>query len=652
MPKSHFHYSLLSNFLIVTASYFIITTALIFLTYPIAASDVYNQEILNLKLKAIVSLELSSMTFNEVPGLYFLYDKFTAKRFQWVAKSEEEVTKLRTIHQYYGFQRVFYGTKQFRDVIMNEMVNLDQLDIYQGSHNWTEEEITKSQLLTSDGKFHDPDIANFFVAEYLHEKIFKPTGSATDDEVEIHLRLLFHILTDDFARRPILDEFIMSMVKDLKEPVFSDQIRMIMKYRFKYLLDTFLPNEIKDVDKILTVFERDREIIENLWGTDQNRPYFLRFFKYLSAPEKIKELKDIANKHFEIEAALDYGTSSDTSSQIGNSSSITKYTISNIFQGHNQKLNIIYLIHYHKEENFTQQLLEVTQTSISNQTLSQLNNTSKFLDFVDQSSLTRDEKREFYLAHCYDLISNTRNGTSLMTLWNRFEKLFTANELKEIITKKDDAFNQTLLFFLPSHSDFTYVQNFLGLTRRYLNHHEIRDFLDQRSPINRDSFLSRYLRLTNDVEIFESCWNFARRFMNHDELQDMLFGRNEQNFLQKIAGKADIFSYGMDIMAEFYTPDEIRESLMGKDERNETILVWIVQSREVKPVVKAVNYLRDIFKDHMDMLKDLLKTKDLYGKSLFENYRDKFYKHRLEPIKELAKEMLSEQEVEELGVDG
>jgi hypothetical protein len=271
---------------------------------------------------------------------------------------------------------------------------------------------------------------------------------------------------------------------------------------------------------------------------------------------------------------------------------------------------------------------------------------------VDQSSYSVTEKREFYLANSFDLISNARNGTKLMELWNRIEKYFSNDELKGIITQKETGYNHTQLFLLPSHGDQSYVETFLNLTKIYLNEDEIKEFLNQRHPISQQSFITRFMIIIRKAEILEVCYNFTKEYLTHDELKKLLFDEYDTPFIQKIAGNPEVFEFCIGILSEFYTKDEIIVMLMATDDNNDNILFRTISSgNKYNRKYHIADYLRKAFKDHPDKLRKLFRARDVYGQTVFGRFKDPWHKYTVETFLKLAKEIFTSEEIEELYKD-
>lgn len=615
----------------------------------------FENQILELQIKAITSTELSSMTFNEIPSLFYLYENLTNKRFESIHKNNsKKFEEFRKVHQYYAIKNLFYSLK-LSDIIMIERFNAEDLDVISKKPNWTDHEVTKYGLLGKEKEvtkyqfwkkefiFHEKALADFYIAQYFYDNLIHPKDYPSDDEMELRIRFFLHVTSDNYNRKPLTNEFITKMIEDQNEDIFNDQVRMIMRYKFKYLLDRFLPDNLDRVESVSELFKKDKEILENLWGIDDNQPYFLRFFRFLSSYDTFYKLKDIAEKFFIIESQF-----------VTNSTfnSTQKLHAENIFRGKNQILSVLYRIYEKKNENFTKDILDVTKYQVSDDILKKLIQEKNFLDFVDTSSFTVTEKREFYYANSYNMISVGRNHTGLMQFWARLKKYFNDNELKWFITQKETSYNHTQLFLLPSHSDTSYVETFLNLTKFYLNNEEIRDYLVQKNPISKDTFITRYIILIRTVDILEMCYNFSRGYLNHDELKELMFTKNPTNLINIMSGNSVAFKFYMKILSEFYTKDEILDMLQKTDEYNDTILIRIVASgNKYNRRNDMANYLRNVYKDDHDKLRNLLGARNNAGQTVFGRFQNLYDKDRLEPFLELAKEIFTAEEIEELYKD-
>jgi len=612
---------------------------------------------MELKIKAITSVELSSMSFNELPSLFFLYENLVNKRFESIHKNDRrKFEEFKKVHQYHAIKSSFYSLK-LRDVIMIESFNAENLEILSKKVNWTEREITKYGFLGKEKQgtnyqlsiikrkkefiFYEPALADFFIAQYFYDNLVHPKDHPSDDEVELRIRFFLHIIVDKYDTKHLTNEFITGMIEDQNGEIFSDQVRMLMKYRFKYLLDRFLPDQLDFVEKVTKMFSKDEEILGNLWGINDNQPFFIRFFRFTSSGGFIHDLKAVAEKFFRIGA--------DSQANTNLTSNATKLQAENIFRGKNQVLNVLYRIHAKKDENFTKDILDVTKYEVSDEVLTKLSQEKNFLDFVDTSSFTTAEKREFYLANSFDLISNNRNGTDLLKLWHRIEKYFSNDELKEIITQKETDYNRTQLFLLPSENDHSFVETFLNLTKIYLSKDEIKDFLNQRHPISQQSFINRYMIIIRKFEILEMNYNFAKEYLTHDELKKLLFDHNDTPYIHKMSANKITFKFFMKIVSELYTKDEIMDMLMETDEYNHNIIYQMVETgNKYNKRHDVADYLRQTFKDHQDKLEELFTARDESGQTVFGQFTSSWYKDGFEPFLELAKEIFTPEEIEEL----
>ncbi|XP_070504705.1 uncharacterized protein [Chironomus tepperi] len=599
-------------------------------------------EILDLKIKAIVSVELSSMTFNELPSLFFLYENLVNKRFESINKNDQKkFEEFRKVHQYHAIKGSYYSLK-IRDVFLNKMFDAEGLEIISNKINWTDNEVTKYGFLKKvtevnpwnrEFEFHESALTNFFISQYIYDNLIHPKDQPSDDEMELRLRFFFSTIADKYDLRPLTNEFIMGMIEDQNGEIFNDQVRMVMKYRFQYMFDRILPYEVEKVEKLSKVFSKDPEILKNLWRVDDNQPYFLNFFRFTTSSDKVYKLKEIAEKYFTTEPDL---------------TNSTKLHAENIFRGKNQILTVLYRINEKRDEQFKKDILNITKYEVSDEILAKMNQEKNFLDFVDSSSYSTTEKREFYLENSESFINNARNGTNLLLIWRRLQKYFNVNELKSILIEKDKDFNYTHFFMLPSHSDQNYVETFLNLTKFYLSKDEIREVLSQRSPIDNESFIIKYISIVNDVRIFEINYNFTKDYFNHEQLLDMLFGKDPVSFIKKVTGNKAIFTFCMHLMTEYYTDDDIREMLMHTDENNTTILFWTVTSASYKKRDDVVNYLKEIFKGREDKLKELFRIRNSQKETVLGSFTRDYYSHELEPIMDLAKELFTQEEIEEL----
>ncbi|CAG9810140.1 unnamed protein product [Chironomus riparius] len=608
-------------------------------------------QIQELKIKAITSVELSSMSFDEIPSLFFLYENLVNKRFESVQKNNpKKFEEFRKIHQYYAIQNSFYSLK-LRDVMVVESFNAADLDIISNKVNWTENEIISYGFLGKQKEvpkyyikremiFHEESLADFFIAQYFYDNLIHPKDHPSDDEMELRIRFFLHVTSDSYDSKPLTNEFIIGMIEDQNGEMISDQIRMLMKYRFRHLLDRFLPNQLSFVEKVTKMFSKDEEILGNLWGINDSQPYFLRYFRFLSSNDKVYNLKNIAEKFFII------GTESNLTSNS------KKLQADNIFSGKNQILNVLYRIYEKRNENFTNDFLEVTKYQVSDDIMSKLKQERNFLDFVDSSSYSATAKREFYLSNSFNMISSTRNKTELMHFWSRLKLHFNNHELKWFITQKETSYNQTQLFLLTSHGDVSYVEAFLNLTKTYLSRDEIKELLIQRSPVSQESFITRYMIIIRKTEILELNYNFAKEYLTHDELKNLIFNNNPAEFIHKMSGNKKIFKFFMDALPEFYTINEILDMLMATDEYGSNIIFNMVTSgNKYNRRNDVVVYLKDVFKDHQDKLKELLAARNNVGQTVFGRFKDSYDKDGLGPFLELAKEIFTEKEIEELYKD-
>ena len=584
-----------------------------FLHQSTCSASKLDDQILESKIKAIASVELSSMSFNELPSLFFLYENLVNKRFESVHKKDRsKFEEFKKVHQYNAIKSSFGSLKEVRDALTTEMFNAENLEIINKKINWSESDATKYGFLSAvpekirktwgDFKFKEPALADFFIAQYFYDNIVQPKGEVSDDEMELRIRFFIHI----------------------------------MNYKFKYLLDRISPQDLNHLKRLSKIFSKDKEILSNLWGINDSHPYFLRFFKFPNSNDDVYDLKEIAENFFKIEADTNLNSNS------------TKLQAENIFRGKNQVLNVLYRIREKNDEIFTKAILEVTKYEVSDETLTKLNQTENFLDFVDTPSFTVPEIREFYLANSFNLIRDAENGTDLLVIWRKIHKYFNINEHMNILTAKDIAHNYTHLFSLPSHDDQSYVETFFNLTKFYFKKDKIKEFLVQRAPINHKSFITEYISIAHDVKIFEINYNFAKAYLDHEQLKNLLFDNDPVPFVFKVAENCEIFKFCMNIMTEFYTEDEIRALLMQTDENNANVLFRAVLSRDHMGYRPVADYFKDIFKGHEDMLRTLFRTRTDLGETVLGFYNRSHHQKQIKPFLDLAKELFTKEEIEEL----
>jgi len=587
------------------------------------------------------------MSFNELPSLFFLFENLVNKRFESVTKNDRsKFEEFRKVHQYHAIRIKFYSLK-LRDVVMLlEDFNAEDLEIISNHVNWTDQEVTKYGFLGKNEngklKFHDQAFTDFFIAQYFHDNIVHRKGNPTDDEMELRLRFFFYITNNLLDQYSVINEFIMAMVDDQNGKVFSNQVRMLMKYKFYSLLDPYFKQDLDYVDKISKIFAKDEEILGNLWGINDNQPFFLRFFRFTRSDEFMQYLKKIAERFFKTGADLQAGTNITSNSN--------KLQAENIFRGKNQVLNVLQIIHEKKDKNFTKDILDVTKYEVSDEILTKLNQTEDFLDFVDSSNFSLTDKKEFFMSNAYKLIVGLSrwNAENLTKLWNRMKKYLTKNELKLILIQKDRHFNHTHLFLLPSTSDLSYVQTFLNIIRTNLNADEIKELMSQRRTLCQESFLTHYLKLAKNKTVYELTYNFAKEFSTHEELKSLLFDNKDIPFTKKIAGNEEMFPLGTKILSEFYTKDEIQDILMKVDDRQANILFWVIDAFSCKPRLDVVDYLRETFKGQDEKLKIMFKNRNNYDQNIFIKFNNALYSKNAQPLFDLAKEIFTDDEIKEL----
>ncbi|KAL7011080.1 hypothetical protein ACKWTF_014078 [Chironomus riparius] len=606
-------------------------------------------QILELKIKAITSVELSSMSFDELPSLFFLYESFVTKRFESVHKKDRrKFEEFRKIHQYNAILNSYFDF-HIRDVLINERFDVRNLDIISKKVNWTESDVTKYGLLSAvpavtrktlerDFDFHEEAFKNFFTAQYFYDNLVHPKDHPSDDELELRIRFFLHIIADDYEPKLLTNDFINGMIEDQKDAIFNDQVRMVMKYRFKYLLDQILPDLLYIVEKVTKVFSNDAEILGNLWGIDDNQPYFLRYFSFLYTNDKVCELKEVAEKFFII------GTESNLTSNS------TKLQADNIFRGKNQILNVLYRIHEKKNQKFTKDILDVTKYQVGDDVLANLSQYKDFLDFVDASSYSAIEKRAFYLANAEYFINNAKNGSNLLTFWRRIQKYFNVNELKSILTAKDINFNYTHMFMLQRHNDQSYVETFLNLSQFYLSKDEINEMLVQKSPFGNESFISKDISIVNNVRIFELNYNFAKTHLDHEQLKVLLFHNDPVLFIYKVIRNPAIFRFCMTIMTEFYTDDDIRAMLMqtDKDSTKSTLFRAVGSTSSKKDRQDVKDYFKEMFKGHEDKLKELYRIRNSRGETVLGDFNKTYYPNEIKALLDLAEELFTKEEIDEI----
>ncbi|CAG9810141.1 unnamed protein product [Chironomus riparius] len=593
-------------------------------------------EILELKIKAITSFELSSMSFDELPSLFFLYENLVHKRFESVYKNNlKKFEEFRKVHQHYAIKSSFYSLK-LSDVIVFQDFNAADLQIISNKINWSDKEVNKFGFLSKDKygtfKFHDQAFADFFIAQYFYDNIVHPKDSPSDDEMELRLRFFFYIIANIYDRYSVTNEFIMAMIEDQNDEMFSDQVRMLMKYKFDSLLDPYLIHYSDYVEKMSSIFAKDKEILCNLWGTSKDLPFFLRYLQRSKFGNPVKELKAIAERFF----------------KIASNSSQSTMQADQIFRGKNQILTVLYTIHLKKNENFTKDILDVTKYQVSDDILVNLNQYEDFLDFVDASSYSLTDKKEFIMSNAYNMIGRTWTAENLTKLWNRMEKYFTKNEMKLILTQKDQHFNHTHLFHLPSRFDLAYPETYLNLTRTYLSPEEIKEFLSHRRLICQESFLTHYMNIAENATVYELNYNFTKEFLTHEELKNLIFVHKDKPFIQKFADNQEIFTICTRILSEFYTKDEIQDMLMVTDENNRNIIFWTIDALSGKIRHDFADYLRDIFKGREDKLKQMFKIKSNFNQTIFDKFDGSMYKEKVKPFLDLAKEIFTDEELRKL----